>query len=159
MARDTSLKLQDGAVTTTSETTAINIDGNQFAVVEVMSTVTPTDANETIDIEFQVSVDGGTDYITVAKFPQFSKADNKGNAGTHLAMAAYIPRADANPNARGVDTRVKARLKFTVGGTTPSFTLKSWVTHTSGVPYGSVAGFTSGVAGRYGPLDAIKYWG
>lgn len=159
MVLDTSLELHNGAVTTTSTSTPIEIDGNQFSLVVVESSVTPTDADETIDIEFQVSVDGGTDYVTVAKFPQFVKAANKGNAGTQLAMSAYIPRADANPNARGVNTRVKARLKFTVGGTTPSYTIRGWLTHQSGVPYGSVAGFTSGAAGRYGPLDAIKYWG
>ena len=156
MARDTNLILQNAAVTSNSNSTAINIAGGTFAVVEVLSTVTPTDADETIAVKFQISLDGGTNYLDMFTFPTFSKATNKGNAGTHIAMACYIPRSNANPDPRdGTDTPVKARLNFVVAGTTPSYTLKAWVTFPSGVPYGSTAGFTSGVAGRYGPLDAI----
>jgi hypothetical protein len=159
MARDTNLRLYNSTVTATSNGDAIDIDGGQDVVVEVMSTVDPTDADETLDIEFQVSLDGGTDYITICKFPQFEQTDDKGNADTHVAMVGYVPRANANPDPRGENTRVKARLKFTVGGTTPSFTILSYLTHRSGVAYGSTAGFTSGVPGRYGPLDAIKACG
>ena len=159
MAKDSALLLHNAAVTANSSSTAINIDGGQPLVVEIRSTVTPTDADETIAIKFQVSVDGGTDYIDVCTFPTFVKAADKGNAGTWVAMMGFVPRANDNPDARGVNTQVKARLNFVVAGTTPSFTIRANITHMSGVPFGSNAGSTSGVQGRYGPLDAIKAWG
>jgi hypothetical protein len=156
MARDTNLLLHNAAVTSNSTSTAINIAGGTFAVVELLSTVTPTDADETLDVDFQVSLDGGSSFLTLFSFPQLTKAADIGNAGTHVAMACYIPRADANPDARdGTDTPVEARLNFTVGGTTPSYTIKAWVSHPSSVAYGSVAGFSSGTPGRYGPLDNL----
>lgn len=155
MPKDVNLLLQNGAVTTNSQSTAINVVGGEFAVVHLLSTVTPTDADETIAVKFQVSLDGGSNYLDLLTFPTLSKAANKGNAGTEIAMACYIPRANANPQARGTDTPVKARLSFTVGGTTPSYNLKAWVNHLSSVAHGSNAGFTSGAHGRYGPLDAI----
>lgn len=159
MVQDTSLTLYNGTVSTTSTGDPIDVDGGTFGWVELRFTADASGTSPTLDAEFQVSVDGGTDYISIARFPRFVDAANKGDAGTWVALPVYIPRADANPQARGVNTKVKARLKFTAGGTSPVFTLRANLTHPSGIPYGSVAGFTSGVAGRYGPADAIKYWG
>lgn len=159
MVQDTGALLFNSTITATANTTPIEIDGGMFVVVDLLSSVTPTDSNETADVKFQVSVDGGTDYIDIITFPQLVKATDKGNAGTWVAKGGYIPRANANPAARGANTRVLARLSITLGGTTPSFALRSTIGHQSSFPVGSVAGFTSGVAGRYGPLDAIKAWG
>lgn len=158
MPRDVNLLLHNAAVSSDSQSTAISVVGGEFAVVDVRSTVTPTDSDETIDITIEASVDGGSSYFKIGAFPQFVKAANKGNAGTWVAVPVYIPRAQANPDARGVNTATKLRLNFDVGGTTPSFTIRAYVNHLHSNPFGSVAGFTSGDAGRYGPLDAIQNW-
>lgn len=160
MVQDVNALLFAGAVTATANTTPIDIDGGgQFVVVDLQSSVTPTDSDETLAVKFQVSVDGGTDYLDLITFPTLVKATDKGSAGTWIAMAAYLPRPNANPAARGANTKLKARLGLTVAGTTPSYTIRATIGHLSSFPVGSVAGFTSGVAGRYGPLDAIKAWG
>lgn len=158
MANDSNLLLHNAAVSSNSDSTAINTVGGEFAIVHLRSTVTPTDSDETLDVLVKASLDGGSSYVTIGAFNQLVKAADKGNAGTWVAVPVYVPRAKANPDGRGVDTPVKVRLNFVVGGTTPSFTIKAWLTHLSGVPVGSVAGFTSGNAGRYGPLDAVQAW-
>ena len=162
MARDTNLYLVGSAtagtaVSANGNSTAINVPGGEFAVVWVYSSVTPTDSDETIDILVKASCDG-TNYGTIGGFPQLVKAANKGNAGTWVAIPVYIPRAEANPAARGTNTQTKVRLNYVVGGTTPSFTLQAAIEPLSNVPRGSVAGFSSSQAGRYGPYDNLQYF-
>lgn len=160
MANDTNLRLHSGAVTATGNSTPIDIDGGTFGWVHLRFTADASGTNPTLDAKLQVSVDGGTDYISIATFPQFVDSAGKGDSDTWVALPVYIPRSDANPDPRGVNTQVKARMSFTIGGSaTPTFTLTAYLTHFSGIPFGSVAGFTSGNAGRYGPADAIKAWG
>lgn len=157
MPKDVNLRLHSGAVSATATTTPIDIVGGEFAVVHFLFTADASGGAETLDAIFQVSLDGGSTYLDLITFPQFSGAANKGDDGSELAMVAYVPRADANPDARGVDTPVKARLSLTVGSG-DTFTFDAYVNHLSSVAYGANAGFTSGNHGRYGPLDAIAYW-
>lgn len=154
MARDSNLVLNDGgtAISTSTTGTAISIVGGEFAVFTLKSLVTPTDSDETIAIDIQASFDSGSTWVKIASFPTLSKAADKGNAGTNLAVASYIPRANG-PNARGTDTPVKVRWKSTVAGTTPSYTLMIEVTHLSGTSYGHVG--NTGV-GNAGLLDNVK---
>ncbi len=156
MPRDAELELHSGDVTTTGSTTAIDLDGGTWVVCELIFTSDASGTSPLLDAKFQVSLDGGSNYLSLATFPQFSDVADKGDSGSILAMPAYVPHSNANPASRGADTKVKARMNWTVAGSSsPTFTLKAYVTHMSGVPYGSVTGFSGGVAGRYGPLDAI----
>lgn len=157
MARDTNLVLTTGGtagqtIASSTTGTAINVTGGEFAQVSLYSVSNPTGTTPTLDLEIQASFNSGSTWVTVARFPQLSGAANKGNAGTRLAMACYIPRANV-PDARGVDTPVKLRWKSTTGGTTPSFLLMVEVTHLSGNSYGQIG--NTGV-GRVGQLDNIK---
>lgn len=146
------------AVTADGQSTAIEVTGGDFALVHVYNGAAPADADETIAITVQASTDG-TNYGTIGKFPTFEKTARKGTIGTWVAIPVYIPRAEANPDGRGVDTKTKVRLDFDVAGTTPSWSgLRAWLAPLNNQPRGSVAGFTSGNAGRYGPLDALQYW-
>ncbi len=156
MPRDAELQLHSGDVTASGSTTAIDIDGGTWVICELLFTSDASGSSPLLDAKFQISLDDGSNYLSIATFPQFSDSTDKGDSGTILAMPAYVPHSNANPSARGADTKVKARMNWTVAGTgTPTFTLKAYVTHLSGVPYGSLAGSTGGVSGRYGPLDAI----
>jgi len=157
MPKDVNLLLYSGAISATGTTTPIDIVGGELATVHFVFTADASGGSETLDAVFQISLDGGSNYIDLITFPQFTGAANKGDAGSELAMVAYVPRADANPQARGVDTPVKARVSFTVGSG-DTFTLRSYVSHLNSVASGSNAGFTSGEHGRYGPLDALAYW-
>lgn len=156
MVRDADLELHSGDVTSTESTTAIDIDGGTWVICELLFTSDASGSSPLLDAKFQVSLDGGSNYLSLVTFPQFSDVADKGDSGSIIAMPAYVPHSNDNPSARGVNTRVKARMNWTIGGTsTPTFTLKAYITHMSGVPYGSLAGSTSSVSGRYGPLDAI----
>lgn len=156
MVRDAGLELHSGDVTASGSTDPIDLDGGTWVICEVLFTSNASGSSPLLDAKFQVSLDGGSNYLSLATFPQFSDVANKGDSGSILAMPAYIPHSNANPSARGADTKVKARMNWTVAGSgTPTFTLKAYVTHLSGVPYGSLAGSSGGVSGRYGPLDAI----
>ena len=162
MPHDTNLYLTGSAtagtaVSANGNSTAINVSGGDFAVVHIYSSVTPTDADETIAITVQASCDG-TNYGTIGVFPTLVKATNKGNAATRVAIPVYIPRAEANPAGRGTNTQTKVRLNYVVAGTTPSYTLTAWIAPLENRARGSVAGFSSSLAGRYGPLDAVGYW-
>lgn len=154
MPRDLNLVLNDGATAITTSTTgaAIDVVGGEFLVATLASTVTPTDADETLAIVIQASFDGGTTWAPVITFPTLSKAADKGNAGTHVAMACYLPRRNG-PDARGVNTPVKVRWKSTVAGTTPSYKVRIELTHLSGSPYGQMG--NTGV-GNLGQLDNVK---
>lgn len=154
MPRDLNLVLNDAstAVSTSTTGTAINVTGGEFMQFQLFSSVTPTDADETCTIQIQASFDSGSTWVVVATFPQLSKAANKGNAGTNLAVACYLPRANT-PDPRGADTPVKVRWKSTVGGTTPSYTLRIEAAPLSATPYGQIG--NTGV-GRIGMLDNIK---
>jgi hypothetical protein len=157
MARDTNLVLTTGgtagqAISTSTQGTAISVTGGEFALFTLYSAVTPTDADETIAIQIQASFNAGSTWVTLTSFPTLSKAADKGNAGTRVAMACYVPRANT-PNARGSDTPVQVRWKSTVAGTTPSYTLLIEMTHLSGASYGQIG--NTGV-GRTGMLDNVK---
>lgn len=156
MPRDAELELHSGDVTATGSTTAIDLDGGTWVICELIFTSNASGSSPLLDAKFQVSLDGGNNWLSLVTFPQFSDSTDVGDSGSILAMGAYVPRSNANPDARGADTKVKARMNWTVAGTgTPTFTLRAYVTHLSGVPYGSLAGSSGGVSGRYGPLDAI----
>lgn len=157
MARDTNLVLTTGgtsgqAISTSTQGTAIDVEGGEFAQFTLYSSVTPTDADETIKIEIQASFNSGSTWVVIGTFPTLSKATDKGNAGTRIAIAAYVPRANG-PAARGTNTPVRVRWKSTVGGTTPSYTLLIEMTHLSGASYGQMG--NTGV-GRTGQLDNVK---
>lgn len=117
---DANLFLRDNsaAVTTTSNTTAIDVEGGSIGeVVVMMQTVTGT--TPTVSAKVQASVDGGSTYFDLITLPTLDTNDGLINAPTTakpVARLVYIPRPT------GTNRLTKVRLAFTVTGTSPSFT-------------------------------------
>ncbi len=82
----------------------------------------------TLDVVFQQSLDGGTTFLDVARFAQLtaSAANNsyiKLSAGGTDAVVGVVGDGTIAASALGLSLVSNAwRVKWTIGGTTPSFT-------------------------------------
>ena len=116
MARDASLVLHDGNVTANGAGSTVSTEGGFRADVSVyVGTVTGT--SPTLDIVVQASLDGGTTYGQIGRFPLL----NNTHANSRIARTVYVPRPNAGQDATLV------RLSFLVGGTSPNFAVKSYL--------------------------------
>lgn len=119
MARDVNLKLADAGtpITSTTALAAINTEGGGFAWVHIqLGTV--TDADETMSLTVECSIDGGSNYFHIGEFPGFVAADDN----ISISRPIYIPRPASGQTVTKV--RLKARA---VAGTTPSFPITSYI--------------------------------
>ncbi len=89
-------------VTATGTTTAVEI-GDKGTLRLLLTTASVTGTSPTLDVAVQTSYDGSTGWTTVASFAQKTTATTERKQFT------------------GIDRFV--RLSYTVGGTTPSFTV------------------------------------
>ncbi|MGE0371895.1 MAG: hypothetical protein AB7Q01_08410 [Gammaproteobacteria bacterium] len=115
---DSELVLNNGDITTTAATTAINVEGGVDAdVVLVFGAITGT--NPTLSVVVQASIDGGSNYFHIGQFPAFAAAD----ASTPFARKVRIPNVTSATNRLA-----KVRLSNTIGGTdTPTFPLLAYL--------------------------------
>lgn len=113
MARDVNLKLADSGtpITTTTALAAKDTEGGFWAVVRLFIG-TITDANETMNLTVEASIDGGSNYFHIGEFPQIVATDDN----LEIARPVYVPQPASGQTVTKV--RLKAR---DVAGTTPSF--------------------------------------
>jgi hypothetical protein len=126
-----------GTITTTGDTGAKTATGNGaaqtapttakgVAVVCVMSASSGT--SPTCVLNVQVSLDGGTNYVTVC-----STGSITASTATPIGLIVYptIAATSAGTTVSSVSTKIGSflaptwRMSWTIGGTTPSFTITS----------------------------------
>lgn len=119
MARDVDLKLADDGtpIDSTTALAAINTEGGFPAMVRAfLGTV--TDADETMNLTVEASIDGGSNYFHIGEFPGFVAGDDD----IEIARLVYVPRPASGQTVTKV--RLKARA---VAGTTPSFPITAYL--------------------------------
>ncbi len=113
MARDVNLVLDSGqTLAATANTTAIDTEGGLFALFRLFGG-TFGGTTPTLDIDLEVSTDGGSNYYKVGSMPQLDDGDDD----IEIARVAYIPKLGSS------QTVTKVRLAYTVTGTSPSFVI------------------------------------
>lgn len=125
MARDVNLQLAAAAspITSTTALAAKDTEGGFYALVRLFFG-TITDADETMTLTVEASIDGGTDYFQIGVFPGFVAADDN----LEIARPVYVPRPQGPPDTGAVQTVTKVRLKASaIAGTTPSFPINAYL--------------------------------
>jgi hypothetical protein len=113
---DSNLQLRaPAAVTTTGNTTAIDVEGGSFAQWQVRIGAASGTPSELLSL--QVSKDGGSTYLTLITLPALDVND----ANQVIARPVYLPKPT------GANRLLKVREAITVSGGTPSITLESYL--------------------------------
>lgn len=117
-AVDTNLILDEGRTVTADETEVfVECEGGFYALAHLkMGAMTGT--TPTLDTTIEQSPDLGTTYYYACKFVRF----NETHDNAYVKQPVYIPQ----PNTSG--NKVRVRIKYDVGGTTPSYVVtKAWL--------------------------------
>jgi len=98
----------------------------------ILDTTAASGTSPTLDVAIQITPDGGTTMYSVLRFAQVTGTNQqritvqpiqgRGEAGTQAALADTGGAASANQTLTA-----SIKVKFTVGGTSPSFTAVVWV--------------------------------
>lgn len=119
MVRDANLKMvaSTDPFTTTTAKTAIDTEGGYRADVRLF-VGTITDADETLNLTVEASIDGGSNYRHIGEFPIIIATDDN----VELARSVIVPKPASGQTVTKV--RLKARA---IAGTTPSFPINAWL--------------------------------
>jgi hypothetical protein len=103
----------------------------------ILSCTAAAGTSPTLDVALQTSPDGGTTYVTAARFTQLTAAGAEtislkpylgvGDAATSLVSAATGGSAKAN-----MVLAKDCRILYTIGGTSPALTFKVFVVYAGG---------------------------
>lgn len=123
-AIDSNLVITNGAITADGDSTAIDVEGGSIAEYVVIFTAV-SGTSPTCSINLKCSIDGGSNYYTLMILPTLDDGDEYSTTSDPregvLARLVYIPRGNSS------NKLVKVKETFDVGGTTPSFTLKTFL--------------------------------
>lgn len=105
-------------------TTAIEVEGGSIADV-VLTWTGKSGTSPTLDVELEVSVDGGSTYEDLIKFRQFDENDVPTSPRTRFVVRrpVWIPQNTQSDAWAGSLRRTLVRIRSTIGGSsTPTFT-------------------------------------
>ena len=123
-ALDTNLELRAEAdLSATVTTTAIQVEGGSDAEWHLAWTG-QTGITPVLDATLEVSIDGGTTFVEIARRRQFVTGDDPATDETefHTSHPVYIPKPTGITDAyAGSRPRTRVRTVLTLGGTNPVF--------------------------------------
>lgn len=109
--------------------TAVEVEGPVLAEFHAMWEL-PTGTSPTLDMNIEVSRDGGSTFTVAASTRQFTESDAPGDDEDkfHVSIPVYIPKDTQADAYSGSLNRTSVRLNTVVAGTTPVFpNFQSWL--------------------------------